>query len=364
MSKIISIGTAVPGFRHDQSTILHFMQRIYAFNEGDRRKLKFLYHQSNIDTRYSVISDYSRPLPEWKFYPHSENLEPFPSLEQRMVYFQRYAAPLSVDAIRNCLDGKIRDRDITHLITVSCTGMSAPGLDLQVMELLDLPKNIYRSSVNFMGCYAAIHALKMADAICNTSANAKVVIVCTELCTLHFQREATIDNIASSLLFGDGSAAVLVTPDAHKIRGLRLQNFYSEVIPKGKKDMAWELSSSGFLMTLSGYIPELIEEDFEPLVVRSLENARIPRDQITHWCVHPGGKKILESIHKSLAFTNGELKHSYDILRRYGNMSSPTLLFVLKDMMDDFRHHHKENATVYGAAFGPGLTMETFVASM
>ena len=363
MSKIISIGTAVPGFRHDQSTILHFMQRIYAFNEADRRKLKFLYHQSNIDTRYSVISDYSRPLPEWKFYPHSENLEPFPSLEQRMVYFQRYAAPLSVDAIRNCLDGKIRDRDITHLITVSCTGMSAPGLDLQVMELLDLPKNIYRSSVNFMGCYAAIHALKMADAICNTSANAKVVIVCTELCTLHFQREATIDNIASSLLFGDGSAAVLVTPDSHKTRGLRLQNFYSEVIPKGKKDMAWELSSSGFLMTLSGYIPELIEEDFEPLVVRSLENANIPREQVTHWCVHPGGKKILESIHKSLAFTNGELKHSHDILRRYGNMSSPTLLFVLKDMMDDFRPH-TENATVYGAAFGPGLTMETFVASM
>ena len=364
MSKIISIGTAVPGFRHEQSSILHFMQRIYAFNEADKRKLKFLYHQSSIDTRYSVIPDYSRPLPEWKFYPHAENLEPFPSLEQRMVYYQRYAAPLSVDAIRNCLDGKIRDKEITHLITVSCTGMSAPGLDLQVMELLDLPKNIYRSSVNFMGCYAAIHALKMADAICNLSSTAKVLIVCTELCTLHFQREATIDNIASSLLFGDGSAAVLVTSDEHKIQGLHLNHFYSEVIPKGKKDMAWELSSTGFLMTLSGYIPELIEEDFEPLVGRSLQNSGVSKDNVTHWCVHPGGKKILEAIHKSLRFQDDRLGHSYNILRQYGNMSSPTILFVLKEMMDEFRYQHKKKATVYAAAFGPGLTMETFVASM
>jgi predicted naringenin-chalcone synthase len=364
LSKIVSIGTAVPGYRHEQSTILQFMQRIYAFTESDKRKLKFLYHQSSIDTRYSVISDYSRPLPEWKFYPHSENLEPFPSLEQRMVYYQRYAGPLSVDAIRNCLEGKIRDKEITHLITVSCTGMSAPGLDLQVIELLDLPKNIYRTSVNFMGCYAAIHALKMADAICNNSPNAKVLVVCTELCTLHFQREATIDNIASSLLFGDGSAAVLITSDQHKIRGLHLSNFYSEVITKGKKDMAWELSSSGFLMTLSGYVPDLIEEDFEPLVGRSLKDTDTSIDKITHWCIHPGGKKILESIHKSLHFKNGELKNSYDILRRYGNMSSPTILFVLKEIMDEFRYQHRKTAIVYGAAFGPGLTMETFVASM
>jgi predicted naringenin-chalcone synthase len=215
-----------------------------------------------------------------------------------------------------------------------------------------------------MGCYAAIHALKMADAICNLSSTAKVLIVCTELCTLHFQREATIDNIASSLLFGDGSAAVLVTSDEHKTRGLHLNHFYSEVIPKGKKDMAWELSSTGFQMTLSGYIPELIEEDFEPLVGRSLQNSSMSKETITHWCVHPGGKKILEAIHKSLGFQDDHLRQSYDILRQYGNMSSPTILFVLKELMEEFRHNHKEKATVYAAAFGPGLTMETFVASM
>ncbi|HEY0679087.1 MAG TPA: type III polyketide synthase [Chitinophagaceae bacterium] len=364
MSRIVSIGTAVPSHRHNQGRILDFMQQVYALDEREARKLRFLYNHSGIDTRYSVIRDYSRPISEWKFYPQSENLEPFPSLEQRMSWFNRFAAPLSIDAIRNCLDGKLHDHEITHLITVSCTGMSAPGLDLQVMELMDLPKNIYRTSVNFMGCYAAIHALKMADAICRHDDHARVMIVCTELCTLHFQREATQDNIASSLLFGDGSAAMLVMPDRATTRGLRIDSFYSEVVAKGKKDMAWELSSSGFLMTLSGYIPELLQEDFEPLVERALQFAGTDKKAVSQWCIHPGGKRILESIHKSLELHNGELDASYDVLRRYGNMSSPTILFVLKEMM----HNAHQTAgidgqKIFAAAFGPGLTMETFLAS-
>jgi predicted naringenin-chalcone synthase len=364
LSKIISIGTAVPSFKHSQQDILQFMQCIYAINESDKRRLRFLYHQSDIATRYSVIPDYSRAMPEWKFYPHSENLEPFPTLEQRMIWYQKYAAPLSVNAIRDCVDGRLRTEEITHLITVSCTGMSAPGLDLQVMELLDLPKTTWRSSVNFMGCYAAIHALKMADSICRTEAKARVLIVCTELCTLHFQREPTIDNIASSLLFADGSAAALITPDAHPAKGLRLDSFYSEVIPKGKKDMAWELSSSGFLMTLSSYIPDLIEEDFEALTNRALQQGGLNKQDVTQWCIHPGGKKILESIHKVVGLHNGELQASHDVLRNYGNMSSPTILFVLKKMVHALLHGQTGKETIFGAAFGPGLTMETFIASV
>lgn len=367
MSKIISIGTAVPSFRHRQEDILQFMQRIYATNEGENRKLRFLYQQSQISSRYSVIPDYSRPLPEWKFYPHSENLEPFPALEQRMAWYNKYAAPLSVDAIRNCLDGRFKKEEISHLITVSCTGMSAPGLDLQIMELMDLPKNLFRTSVNFMGCYAAIHALKMANAICLSTPEARVMIVCTELCTLHFQREPSHDNIAASLLFSDGSAAVLVAGDSEETRGLRMDSFYGEVIPKGKKDMAWELSSSGFLMTLSAYIPELIEEDFNQLVEKALLPAEISRKDITRWCIHPGGKKILEAIGKSMPLQPGELDSCYAVLREFGNMSSPTILFVLKKLMQQLAFPTTEEQArkemIFGAAFGPGLTMETFIAS-
>jgi predicted naringenin-chalcone synthase len=361
LSKLISIGTALPAYRHKQEDILYFMQNVYAMNEDDKRKLKFLYRQSNINHRYSVIPDYSRPSPEWKFYPHSENLEPFPSLELRMTLYNKWAAPLSVDAIRNCIDNHIESKEITHLITVSCTGMSAPGLDLQVMELMDLSKNIYRTSINFMGCYAAVHALKISDAICNSDKTAKVIIVCTELCTLHFQKEPTADNKASSLLFADGSAAVLVTSDEYPGKGLQIQNFYSEIISKGKKDMAWELSSSGFLMTLSSYIPELIEEDFEALVDRALKNTGLTRNDITGWCIHPGGKRILESIERSLSLGNNSLTEAYHVLRDFGNMSSPTILFVLKEMMR--KPHHSQTKNIFAAAFGPGLTMETFVAT-
>src|SRR5450432_1789459 len=247
------------------------MSRIYAFNEKERRTLKYLYQQSGIQSRYSVLPDYSEEPAGWTFYPPSENLEPFPSLEKRMKVFNRHAVGLSARAIRNCLENQVNIQEVTHLITVTCTGLSAPGLDLQLMELLDLPKNIFRTSVNFMGCYAAIHALKLADSLCQSDSDAKVsLIVCTELCTLHFQQQATTDNITSSLLFGDGSAAVLVTGAGDKTEGFPLIGFYGEVMPKGKQDMSWELSSTGFAMTLSSFVPALIEEDFEKLVNHAL----------------------------------------------------------------------------------------------
>jgi predicted naringenin-chalcone synthase len=359
LSQIISIGTSVPEFKHQQDDILRFMSRIYAFNEKERRTLKYLYHQSGIKSRYSVLSDYSEEPAGWTFYPPAENLEPFPSLEERMKIFNRHAVNLSADAIRNCLENKMDIQEITHLITVTCTGLSAPGLDLQLVELLNLPKNIFRTSVNFMGCYAAIHALKLADTLARTDPDARILIVCTELCTLHFQQKATTDNITSSLLFGDGSAAVLVTGHADQSEGFPLIGFYGEVIPRGKQDMSWALSSTGFAMTLTSYVPSLIEEDFGKLVNQALARQGFSREQITQWAIHPGGRKILEAIEKSLSLPKEKLETSYQILREYGNMSSPTILFVLKEILSDLKK--TQNQKVFGAAFGPGLTMETFI---
>ncbi len=126
---------------------MEFMQKVYAGTDTDNRKLRYLYAQSGIEQRYSVIPDYSRELYGWKFFPHSEGLEPFPSLEQRMALYNKQAPLLSVDAIRNCIAGVCSHKDITHLITVSCTGMTAPGLDLQVMELMELDRNIFRTNI-------------------------------------------------------------------------------------------------------------------------------------------------------------------------------------------------------------------------
>jgi len=356
LSKVVSIGTAVPAYCLQQMDILKFMQDAYALSDADRRKMRFLFLQSGIKQRFSVIPDYGRPIHDWKFYPHTEELEPFPTLEQRMALYNKQAPQLSVDAIRDCLHEVMHHNEITHLITVSCTGMSAPGLDLQVVELMDLPKNIVRTSVNFMGCYAAIHAMKMAHAFCKADSLAKVLIVCTELCTLHFQRENTMDNIASSLLFGDGSAAALMVGADVDMEGLTIDSFYSEIIAKGKRDMAWELSSTGFQMTLSGYIPDLIEEDFSAVVARACKAYN--KNEISHWCIHPGGKRILEAIQKSIGLEKEELACSYEVLNEFGNLSSATILFVLKRMLQD----KKKIGKMFGAAFGPGLTVETFSA--
>ena len=281
-----------------------------------------------------------------------------------MKLYNDHAAELSARTIDDCIKNKIDKREITHLITVSCTGMSAPGIDLQVMEIMELPKNIVRTSVNFMGCYAAVHGLKLADAFCSSNKNANVVVVCTELCTLHFQKDISADNMTSSLLFADGCAAMLVQADNSTHKGIRVQNFFSDVSFKGKKDMAWELSSKGFLMTLTGYVPELIKEDFKGLVDKALDSSGQQQADISHWCIHPGGKKILESISSSLGIPAEALKYSYEILNDYGNMSSPTILFVLKKILDEFEQQKSsQSPVIFAAAFGPGLTMETFTAT-
>ena len=169
-----------------------------------------------------------------------------------------------------------------------------------------------------------------------------------------------MDNILSSLLFADGSAAALVVSDEHPGKGLRLKQFYSEIAPEGKGAMTWDLASTGFRMTLTSYVTDLIRADFAGLVHNALNKCGIGQQQVTHWCVHPGGKKILDAIYSSLSFTNGHLDHSYAVLEQFGNMSSPTILFVLKRILKDLTDSQPN--CIFGAAFGPGLTMETFIA--
>ena len=364
MSKIISIATEVPAYKHEQHAICDFADTIYSNDATESRKLKYLYRHSGIQTRYSVIPDYSTEPAGRQFYAKTADLEPFPDLEKRMDWYAANAAKLSVTAIEKCIHKKIKKDKVTHLITVSCTGMSAPGLDLEVMELMDLPRSIFRTSINFMGCYAAIHALKLADAICKADDKANVIIVCTEFCTLHFQKEISIDNITSTLLFADGCAAVLMQSKKSASKGISIKSFFSDVAFKGKSDMSWKLSSSGFLMTLSGYVPDLVKEDFDGLVAKALSNAGLTKDEITHWCIHPGGKKILEAIEKSISLPTESLRYSYETLNDYGNMSSPTILFVLQKIFNELQSNGKPSqAKIFAAAFGPGLTMETFIAS-
>lgn len=362
MSKITSIATGNPAYEHSQESLYTFADKVYCTDAVESRKLKFLYRQSGIDKRYSVLEDFNLPANERRFFSERDDLEPFPNLEKRMKMYNDTSVALSVNTINDCIRGKVDASEITHLITVSCTGMSAPGLDLQVMEAMNLSPSLQRTSVNFMGCYAAIHGLKLAHAFCSTYPEAKVVVVCTELCTLHFQKEITQNNMLSSLLFSDGCGAMLVQNTTEE-KGLNLHHFFSQVSFKGKADMSWELSGKGFLMTLTGYVPELIKEDFEALVGNALKPAGKTKEDISHWCIHPGGKKILQVIEESMQLKKGELHYSHDVLKDFGNMSSASIVFVLQKILNELRESGAGQAEIFGAAFGPGLTMETFLAT-
>ncbi len=364
MSTIIGIGTANPPYKLAQQDACEFMKGFYGLKEHDGNRLSALYKRSGIEQRYACIPDYNEALQQRRLFPDTPDLEPFPSIDKRMDIYAAEAPKLGELAIADLFEQiettLFKPKAITHLITVSCTGMSTPGLDLMLLERLELPLNTQRTSVNFMGCYAAVHALKMAHQICSSQTASQVLIVCVELCSLHFQKNNNNDNITANAIFGDGAAACLMVSDdlvQEKEGCLMVQNFYSEVLPDGKKDMAWQISSTGFLMTLSAYIPQFIEAAIETLILNALNHYHLKKADVQHWAIHPGGRKILDVTQGKLSLTHEDLLYSYQVLKDYGNMSSPTILYVLKAMLKN----PQLKGNIFGTAFGPGLTMETFL---
>ncbi|MDB5234741.1 MAG: type polyketide synthase [Hymenobacter sp.] len=362
-----AIGTANPIHRIAQPQIADFMAGALGFGEGDTRKLRALYRVSGIAHRYSVLPDYGRANGDYTFFPNTPDLEPFPSVGQRMAVYRREALPLALEAVRDSLR-QVPDvalASITHLVTVSCTGMYAPGLDIELVQALGLRPDVRRTCVNFMGCYAAVNAVTLADAFCRADANARVLIVSVELCTLHFQKSPEEDHLVSNALFGDGAAACLVQaePLPNGAPGLVLQAFHCGLEPDGHDDMAWHINDFGFEMTLSSYVPKLIQRGIRHLADGLLESLPVQLADIRHFAIHPGGRKILETIETELGLTRDDNRHAYRVLRDHGNMSSATVLFVLRDVLAHATPAD-HGAPVLSFAFGPGLTMEAMLLQL
>ncbi|WP_149244224.1 UbiA family prenyltransferase [Dyadobacter sp. 32] len=355
LSYITAIETAVPDNCFTQETLASF----YINSTGDqltKRKIKIVAAKSGIQNRYSVIRDFDQKVEDYTFFANNADLLPEPGLTQRMDLYQKHAIALSARAAEKINDFSNVKKEITHLITVTCTGLFAPGLDIELIRSLGLKPTIHRSSVNFMGCNAAIIALKQADEICKNETNAKVLIVCTELCTIHFQKRFNDDYILSNLLFGDGAAAVLVASQPAGVQGypVRIDSFNSFVLHNGYADMAWKLSETGFIMNLTSYVPDLISKNIGPM----LRSINLNPDDITRWAVHPGGKRIVDDFAYALNLDKCKMASSYRILKNYGNMSSPTVLFVLKDVLERASGRNPGQRG-FAAAFGPGLSIET-----
>jgi len=360
-SHITAIGTAVPPNQITQSQVADFMAQGLQLDDAEARRLRALYRASGIQTRHTVLTDYTKTPGEFDFYGNQAGMEPFPAIDRRMELYRQHATTLCTEAIENCIQ-HVPDFDkdrLTHLITVSCTGMYAPGIDIEIIERMELPTHVQRTAINFMGCYAAFPALKASDHICRANPEAVVLIVCVELCSIHFQKHRTDDHLLANALFADGAAAVLVQAQPTK-KSLRMESFYGDIIPVGKKDMAWHISNFGFEMTLSAYVPDLIEQGIHVLTQNLLKNLNVTISDISLFAIHPGGKRILEVIEKQLALSPDANCHAYEVLRNYGNMSSPTVLFVLQSLQKNLKAAD-QGKHILSFAFGPGLTMESML---
>lgn len=361
MSYITAIGIANPPNKFSQTKIADFMTRAMQLNPHDSRLLQTIFKASGIDHRYSVLDDYGKDG-GFTFYPNTQDFEPFPSTGKRLEAFREHALQLSMSAVDNMLNEipSFSVTEVTHLIVVCCTGMYAPGLDIDLVKKYNLNSSVQRTGINFMGCYAAFNALKAADAFCYQNLNAKVLIVCTELCSLHFQKNATEDNFLANALFADGSAAVLVEAQTTRSKKLKPESFNSELIPESAEDMAWSIGNLGFEMKLSTYVPSIIKRGIGALTDALLDKISRKISDIKFFAIHPGGKKILENIETELGISKEQNQEAYCVLRNYGNMSSPTILFVLHHLMNKITDaDHGEY--ILSFAFGPGLTVESVV---
>lgn len=361
MSYITAIGTANPSSRFGQSRIADFMVRAMGLNTNETRLLRTIFKASGIEFRHSVLEDYGLEK-DFSFYANSPDFEPFPSTEKRLLAFRENVVSLSSKAVDNMLQSipSFDIKQITHLIVVCCTGMYAPGLDIDLVNRYRLPTSVHRTGINFMGCYAAFNAIKVADAFCHQDQQAKVLIVCTELCSLHFQKRPTEDNLLANALFADGSAALLIEGQTKQKLRLRPESFQSELMAKNDRDMAWTIGDVGFEMKLSTYVPSIIKSGIGTLTQTLLNKISKNIRDIRFFAIHPGGKKILENIEQALDIPREKNEAAYFILRNYGNMSSPTILFVLQNIWNQIRPEDA-NEYILSFAFGPGLTLESMV---
>ncbi|MEZ4902738.1 MAG: type III polyketide synthase [Spirosomataceae bacterium] len=352
-SYISHIATAVPENLIQQSVIAEFMVKASELDMTEARKLRALYRSTKIQQRHSVLKDYGQHE-NFEFYANSPDLEPFPTVAYRMQAYRQYALPLALSAIHSLTqEGALND--VTHLITVSCTGLYAPGLDIELVEALKLSRQVHRTSINFMGCYGAFNGLKMANTIVQANSKAKVLLVCIELCTLHFQKKKEEDYLLSNALFADGAAVVIVEGNPKGL-SLEMQSFHCDLLFEGRGDMAWHVGDFGFEMVLSSYIPKLVKGGLGELMARLQTTTTLP--DFDFYAIHPGGRAILEAAESQLGISPEDNRYAYDILRNYGNMSSCTVLFVLQKLMQE-RNQSDIGKHIFSCAFGPGLTLET-----
>ncbi|WP_423181384.1 type III polyketide synthase [Arthrobacter sp. NyZ413] len=331
------------------------------------RLVRTCFDSAAIDTRFTAVAELTldSKVENPAFFDPRTGQVLSPSTKVRNEIFAVEATKLFIEAAKAAI-GKCPDidlLDITHVITVSCTGFFNPGPDYKVVRALGLSPAVQRYHLGFMGCYAAFPALRAARQFCQADPSAVVLVICAELCSLHVRTSNDPDTIMGSAIFADGAAAAVVTsrepegPDP----AIRLDHFETVLTPVGEEAMAWNIGDEGFEMVLGTYVPHIIEEHItgalEPLLARAPAFAGRPYQDITHWAIHPGGRSILDKVESKLDLREEQMLPAREVLRNFGNMSSATVLFVLKHILEQAPVEREE--PICSMAFGPGLTVET-----
>lgn len=374
VTAIQAIGTAVPDHGFLQSDLATFMKRAHRADARLSRILDALYRRSAIDRRYSCLADYGRTPEAFEFFTRGAEDEQ-PSTARRMSVYRQAATPLAAEAaLRACrsLPG-FDPRTITHLVVASCTGFFAPGIDVDLVAALGLSSRVARTLIGFQGCHAGLSSLRVADSICRADPRAVVLVVCVELCTLHLQLAPTEDNLLANSLFGDGACAVLLCAEQAGVGSsrpgsrLRISRCASWLEPGSRAEMAWSVGDHGFEMRLSSLLPRFLGLHVGRFLAGALGVDGDELAALRFWAVHPGGPAILDEIERSLALDPQLLLPSRSVLREFGNMSSPTVVFVLdriwKSMAEGPGSGPDSDSPVPGIAlaFGPGLTIEAIL---
>ena len=342
-----AIGTAVPG--HDIHAAFVGWAEARIAEPRERKLFDRMAARSGIRHRWSVLPptpDGGSPVAAGGFYADAD----LPGTAPRMAIYAEAAPALALRAV-STLGEKVALDGVTHLVVASCTGFVAPGIDQIIAERLRLPGSTERLLVGFMGCYAAVAALRQARHIVRSEPDARVLVICVELSTLHLQADTRIEPLLAMLQFGDGAAAALVSADAD---GLALERPFATTLPDSAALIRWTITDRGFAMHLSGEVPGRIAAGLADADFRhAATGGRDPAD-VDGWAVHAGGRSILDAVETSLGLGQGALAESRAVLADNGNMSSATLMFVLQRMLA----RRVKNGVAL--AFGPGLAAEGF----
>ncbi|MCX6169444.1 MAG: type III polyketide synthase [Ignavibacteriales bacterium] len=355
---LIDIATASPPYKVLQSKVSEELKKRMTGRPAVARMIDAASAHSGIDSRYFVLPD-ADDSEDNKFYSSDGNYIR-PSTKTRMEEYEKWSIALTEDAVKKLFDSTDFDPDkINRLITISCTGFFAPGLDYNLIEKFQLPRTIKRTNIGFMGCAASLIGFNsVLEAMNNSNEEGNALLVSVELCSLHLQTEATKDNILANLIFADGAAAVLFSnSESMKSKSkLKLLKTNSILFKNSSNYMGWKIGDFGFEMILSSELPKIILEEAVPALIKIFDNWGIKQNDIKHWALHPGGRAILDSLQTGLQLDNEEMMPSRNVLKNYGNMSSASILFVMKEIFNT--REIKSNDFICAVAFGPGLSME------